>query len=149
MAVVEIVRETSVPVQRLWAVVTDWQRHAEQVPLTQMVVVGAAGEGQRVDAVTSIGPFAMHDTMRVTRWLPPIEHTAGVARLEKTGRVLRGFAEIEVESTATGSRVIWREQILPRPAWLGLRLVPVTDRAVRIVFGRALDALVTAAERSA
>ncbi|AKU17647.1 SRPBCC family protein [Luteipulveratus mongoliensis] len=145
MGVVEIVRETPVPAARLWAVVTDWPRQGEHVPLTRLVVTGGEGVGQVVDAVTGVGRVVIHDPMRVVVWSPPTTTDAGVVRFEKFGRVFGGSAQIEVAPVAGGSRLTWQEEVWPRPERLGRLLAPVTDRAAKLLFGRTVDHLVARA----
>ncbi len=64
----------------------------------------------------------------------------GRCRLEKRGRVVLGWAELEVRPGPGGrTRVVWREEIR-------LRLLPslfdgVLRRSARYVFGRALNRL--------
>lgn len=142
MGVVEIVRDTAVPAARLWEVVTDWPRHGLHVLLTELTVDGEAGVAQVVDAVTTLGPIAIHDPMRVTIWEPPVGERPGRVHLLKTGRWLAGFADIEVASTPTGSRVVWREYVVPRPERVGRLLAPVADPLTRRLFGSTVDALV-------
>ena len=60
-------------------------------------------------------------------------------RARKTGRAVRGWAEIEVRAEGAGSYVVWREELRPR----GVPRVAggVVRFAGRRVFGRVLDAL--------
>jgi hypothetical protein len=112
------------------------------VPLTRVTVTPAAPtrEGTVVVARSGLGPLAFDDRMEVTVWRPPADGEPGLCRLEKRGRVVTGWAEIEVRPGPGGrTRVLWREE-------LGVRLLPAAfDRllagAARYVFGRALNAL--------
>lgn len=66
-----------------------------------------------------------------------MEGVSGLCRLEKRGRVVRGWAELEVHPGPGGrARVIWRETLrcplVPEPL-LGV--------AARSMFGRALNRL--------
>lgn len=66
-----------------------------------------------------------------------MEGVSGLCRMEKRGRVVKGWAELEVHPGPGGrARVIWREQ-------LGVPLLPgfVLGTAARSVFGRALNRL--------
>ncbi|MBC9726502.1 SRPBCC family protein [Streptomyces sp. TRM68367] len=125
-----------------WRRLTEWPRHGEAVPLTRVTVVPAAPtrQGTVVVVRTGLGPFAFDDTMEVTVWRPPEGDVSGLCRLEKRGRVVLGWAEIEVRPGPGGrTRVLWREE-------LRVRLLPgffdgVLERAARYVFGRAVNRL--------
>jgi hypothetical protein len=135
-------RTAPLPVDETWRRLTQWPRHGEVVPLTRVTVVTPppTGEGTVFVARSGIGPFAFDDPMEVTVWRPPADDRPGFVRLEKRGRVVRGWAEIEVRPGPGGrTRVVWREE-------LGVRLLPgAFDRplagASRYVFGRAANRL--------
>ncbi|MFE3284231.1 SRPBCC family protein, partial [Streptomyces sp. NPDC059233] len=57
--------------------------------------------------------------MEVVLWRPPAGTEPGLVRLEKLGRTVTGWAEIEIHRSPTGgSEVQWREDLrlrgLPR-----------------------------------
>lgn len=142
MAVFQLQRTVPLPLDEAWRRLTTWSRHGEVVPLTRVTVrtPPPTGVGTRVVARTGVGPLAFDDPMDVTVWQPPRDDTPGVCRLEKRGRVVMGWAEIEVRrGPEGGARVIWREEIRVR------FLPPVCDtllaRAGRGVFGRAVNGL--------
>lgn len=120
---------------------TDWERHTATVPLTRIEVLTPPpdGVGTVFVARTGLGRAGFADPMRIVRWEPPDGDGPGRCRLEKTGRVVTGWAEIEVRPEGAGSRVVWREELrvwrLPGAA------DAVTARTGRLVFGRAVDAL--------
>jgi hypothetical protein len=125
-----------------WGRLTGWEGHSGTVPLTRVSVVTprATGVGTRIVARTGVGRVGFGDPMRVAVWEPPAEGGGGGrCRLEKTGRVVTGWAEIEVRAEGTGSYVVWREEArvrwLPRFADAGVAYVG------RRVFGRVVDAL--------
>ncbi|MER6673447.1 SRPBCC family protein [Streptomyces sp. NPDC000983] len=128
--------------EEAWRRLTEWPRHAEVVPLTRVTVLtpGPSGEGTVFVARSGVGPFAFDDRMKVTVWRPPTDDAPGLCRLEKRGRVVLGWAEIEVRPGPGGrARVLWREE-------LRVRLLPgLFDRpleaASRLVFGRAVNSL--------
>ncbi|SNX64852.1 hypothetical protein SAMN06272735_6680 [Streptomyces sp. TLI_55] len=136
--------ERTVPLPRAetWRRLTEWPRHGDVVPLTRVTVEtpGPTGVGTVFVARTGVGPLAFDDRMEVVAWHPPTEGIAGFCRLEKRGRVVTGWAEIEVGVGPGGrSRVVWREE-------LGFRFLPrvvdpVTLRVARYVFGRAVNRL--------
>lgn len=137
-------RLTPLSVDQAWLRLTDWERHADVVPLTRVTVrtPPPTREGTVFVARSGIGPLAFDDTMEVVTWRPPTGHTvtAAVCRLAKRGRFVTGWAEIEVRPYGdAGSRVLWREE-------LSVRLLPrALDRplksAARWTFGRAVDGL--------
>ncbi|MFG2725385.1 SRPBCC family protein [Streptomyces canus] len=125
-----------------WRRLTEWPRHGEVVPLTRVTVVppGPTAEGTLVVARSGIGPLAFADPMEVTVWRPPAEGVSGLCRLEKRGRVVRGWAELEVHPGPGGrARVIWRESLSVR--FLPGLFAPVLRVSARSVFGRALNRL--------
>lgn len=135
-------RTVPLPLDETWRRLTDWPRHGEVVPLTRVRVVTPAptGEGTVFVARSGVGPLAFEDPMEVTVWLPPTEETAGLCRLEKRGRVVTGWAELEVRPGPGGrSRVVWREDLNVRP--LPGVLDPLTAQVSRGVFGRAVNRL--------
>jgi hypothetical protein len=143
--VVNFLLERTAPLPRdeTWRRLTDWPRHGSVVPLTRVVVetAGPTRAGTVFVARTGVGPLAFDDRMEVTVWRPPVDDEAGFCRLEKRGRVVTGWAEIEVGPGPGGrSRVVWREEV-------GFRFLPgVMDAVVRgvarYVFGRAVNRLV-------
>lgn len=141
MTVFRIVRTTSLPVAQAWRRLTDWPAHAAQVPLTRITVVteGPSAVGTLFVARTGVGPAHFDDPMEIVRWEPPEAGRAGYCRLEKRGRVVLGWAEIEVRESPSGAVVTWTEELRLRglPEAAG----PVLARAGRRVFGRAVDGL--------
>ncbi|WP_404794219.1 SRPBCC family protein [Streptomyces tendae] len=142
MAVFSLERTVALPPDEAWRRLTRWERHGDTVPLTRVTAEppGPTRPGTLVVARTGAGPLAFDDPMEVTLWRPPRGGTPGRCRLDKRGRVVRGWAEIEV-GTGLGcrSRVVWREELD-----VGF-LPPVLDgplrRAGRHVFGRTVDHL--------
>ncbi|CCK26526.1 hypothetical protein BN159_2147 [Streptomyces davaonensis JCM 4913] len=136
--------ERTVPLRldETWRRLTDWPRHGRVVPLTRVTVVtpGPNREGTVFVARSGVGPLAFDDRMEVTVWRPPTEDAPGLCRLEKRGRVVLGWAEIEVRPGPGGrARVLWREE-------LRVRLLPglfdgPLRTASRYVFGRAVNSL--------
>ncbi|MET9449376.1 SRPBCC family protein [Streptomyces cinerochromogenes] len=139
-------RTTPLPLDVAWRRLTDWPRHADAVPLTRISVLTPAPtrEGTRFVARTALGPLAFDDVMEVTVWRPPTADEGGLCRLEKRGRVILGWAEIEVRPGPGGrTRVLWREH-------LRLRLLPPAfDGALKAaslhLFGRAVNRLLRGA----
>ncbi|MFJ9541024.1 SRPBCC family protein [Streptomyces sp. NPDC101225] len=135
-------RTAPLPLDEAWRRLTRWRRHGDVVPLTRVSVVPPEPTrvGTLVVARSGIWPLAFDDPMEVTVWRPPTETEGGLCRLEKRGRVVTGWAEIEVRPGPGGrSRVVWREELavsfLPRLA------DPLLGAVARSMFGRAANRL--------
>ncbi len=135
-------RTVPLPLDEAWRRITEWRRHGEGVPLTRVGPVPSEPTrvGTLVVARSGVGPLSFDDPMEVTVWEPPEDGGPGMCRLEKRGRVVLGWAELEVRPGPGGrTRVVWREEIR-------IRLLPslfdgVVRRSARYVFGRALNRL--------
>jgi hypothetical protein len=135
-------RTVPLPLDEAWRRITLWPRHGEVVPWTAVRVVppGPTRVGTVVVARSGVGALAFDDPMEVTVWQPPEGGAPGMCRLEKRGRVVLGWAELEVRPGPGGrTRVVWREEIR-------IRLLPsffdgVLRPSARYVFGRALNRL--------
>ncbi|MFF3244218.1 SRPBCC family protein [Streptomyces sp. NPDC002870] len=163
MTAFRIARAVTLPADEAWLRVTDWRAHAAQVPLTTVSSVtpsptrvgtvfvarsGLSGSGRGDSELDDsrlgrfgLGRFGFDDPMEVVHWQPPDGGAPGLCRLEKRGRVITGWAEIEVLPEEPGAVVVWVEE-------LHIRLVPrlfdpLVVRVARLVFGRALDGLLT------
>ena len=151
MALFEIERVTPLPPAEAWRRLTTWERHSATVPLTRITVrtPPPSGPGTVFVARTGVGPIGFDDPMRVVTWEPD-----RYCRLQKTGRVVTGWAEIEVRpdgsgtsgqaapaeaDASAGSIVRWREEL--RVRGVPAALDPVTVAAGRFIFGRVLDTL--------
>ncbi|KES08578.1 hypothetical protein BU52_00600 [Streptomyces toyocaensis] len=142
MATFQLQRTVPLPLDEAWRRLTTWPRHGDVVPLTRITVTTPppAGEGTAFVARTGLGPLSFDDPMEVTVWRPPAGDSPGLCRLEKRGRAVRGWAEIEVRPGPGGrARVIWREEVRVRavPAVFDAALA----RAGRLMFGRAVNRL--------
>ncbi|MFI1564147.1 SRPBCC family protein [Streptomyces sp. NPDC020490] len=142
MATFLLERTAPLPPHEAWRRLTEWPRHGEVVPLTRVTVTTPPPTrvGTVFVARSGIGPLAFDDPMEVTVWRPPTPDTPGLCRLEKRGRVVTGWAELEVGPGPGGrSRVRWHEELDVRP--LPGLLDPVVARTSHYVFGRAADRL--------
>ncbi|MEU1054351.1 SRPBCC family protein [Streptomyces sp. NPDC005876] len=142
MVTFSLERTAPLPPAETWRRLTAWHRHGDAVPLTRVTVApaGPTGPGTLVVARTGLGPLAFEDPMEVTVWRPPLDGGPGHCRLEKRGKLVRGWAEIDVRPGPGGrTRVVWREELGIRP------LPPLFDALVartgRYVFGRAVNRL--------
>ncbi|WP_344600165.1 SRPBCC family protein [Streptomyces glaucus] len=135
-------RTAPLPPDEAWRRLTEWHRHGEVVPLTRVTVTTPppTRRGTLFVARTGVGPLAFDDPMEVTVWQPPRDGTPGRCRLEKRGRAITGWAEIEVRPGPGGrARVVWREEV--RVRFLPGLFDGALRRAARYVFGRAANRL--------
>lgn len=96
-----------VAADRLWAVLVDWSRQGEWIPLTTVRTVrgGGRGLGGRIEAWTGAGRIGFTDPMVITHWDPP--RRCEVLHL---GPVVRGEGGFGVTAIDTGgARVQWWE----------------------------------------
>ncbi|HEY6740479.1 MAG TPA: SRPBCC family protein, partial [Actinopolymorphaceae bacterium] len=54
-------REIPVSAPEAWAVLVDWSRQREWMPLTTVRELGGGGRGARLEAVTGVGPLRVVD----------------------------------------------------------------------------------------
>jgi uncharacterized protein YndB with AHSA1/START domain len=146
VAPVEVRRTVATPLGAVWDTLTDFGAYGRWIPLTSMrtdplpVRLGWAFGG-----FTGLGPVGFLDSMLVVTWAPPHDGEARF-RVRKTGRVLRGWADVRLEATASGGTdVVWREEIVPRPEALGRLAARATDRVTSRLFADALDGMLAAA----
>jgi uncharacterized protein YndB with AHSA1/START domain len=108
MVTIELTVDIAAPAEATWHAATSWTRQGEWMLGTRVWV--SAGTGNRVgdglSAFTGVGPLGFLDTMVITRWEPP-----HVCDVDHTGRLIRGTGRFEVQPTATGSRLLWREDL--------------------------------------
>ena len=142
VVIFQLERTAPLSLPEAWRRLTEWPRHGDVVPLTRVTVVTPppTREGTVFVARSGLGPFRFDDRMEVTLWHPPTDDEPGLCRLEKRGRTVLGWAEIEVRPGPGGrARVVWREEIrvrlLPPP------FDPVLKAAARSVFGRGVNRL--------
>jgi hypothetical protein len=139
VAFFRIVRRSPHGVEETWRRVTDWRRHAGAVPVTVARVRGRGGAGDLVVMRTGIGRVAFEDPMEIVEWEPPERGRGGRCRLEKRGRVVLGWAEIEVRPRGTGAWVVWREEA--RVRGLPHLFDGVTALGGRLIFSRVVGRL--------
>ncbi|KOU17623.1 MULTISPECIES: SRPBCC family protein [unclassified Streptomyces] len=142
MPVIRIVHRTSAPAAEAWSRLTDWERHGAQVPLTRTIIetTPPTHAGTIFTARTGVGRITFDDRMEVVVWRPPAEGSPGLVRLEKRGRTVTGWAEIEIRPLPTGgSEVHWREEL--RLRGLPRALDPAVAAAGRLLFARAIARL--------
>ncbi|WP_327318640.1 SRPBCC family protein [Streptomyces sp. NBC_01235] len=146
MVIFQLERTVPLPLDDAWRRLTEWSRHGDVVPLTRVSVLTPppTREGTVFVARSGFGPFAFADRMEVTVWQPPALDEPGRCRLEKRGRVVLGWAEIEVWPGPGGrAHVIWREEL--RMRFLPPVFDPLLGATARSVFGRAVNRLLRGA----
>lgn len=145
MVLFRVERRSPHSADETWRRLTTWERHADAVPLTRVAVLTAApsGVGTTFVARTGVGPLGFDDPMEVTRWRPPGPGRTGLCRLEKRGRLVLGWAEIEVRGSGQETDVVWRESLSLRGA--PQLLDPVLVLLCRRLFARAAARLLDTA----
>jgi hypothetical protein len=147
VAVFEVRRDSALSASQAWARLTDWRRHGDFIPFTDVLVSGTpdptssrpgTGVGAVFVARTSLGPLHFDDPMEVTYWRLP-DDGPGVCRLVKTGRVVHGWAVLTVTPAASGCSVCWTEDAAVR--YTAALLGWPTRVAAGFVFGRLVDKL--------
>ncbi|MDV3222157.1 SRPBCC family protein [Intrasporangium sp.] len=140
MATFHVQVPSALPAPEAWRRVLDLRRHDRLIPLTRitsgMVAADELGPGSCFVARTGLGPLGFDDRMVVDEITPPGDQEAGLARIRKEGRVVRGSIELRVTPLGAGSVVDWRQEIevwgVPRAlGWF-------TARAGRAAYGLAL-----------
>ncbi|MFI8347294.1 SRPBCC family protein [Streptomyces sp. NPDC085596] len=142
MSLFTLERTVPLSLDETWRRLTDWPRHGDVVPLTRMTVTTPPPThvGTRILARSGVGPLVVDDPMEVTVWCPPLDDEPGLCRLEKRGRVVLGWAEIEVRPGPGGrTRVLWREEL--RVSFLPRAFDGVVTGAAQSMFGRAVNGL--------
>ncbi|GGQ71898.1 MULTISPECIES: SRPBCC family protein [Streptomyces] len=142
MALFQLERTVQLSPDDAWRRLTDWPAHGDVVPLTRVTVLTRppTREGTVFVARTGLGPLGFDDRMEVTGWQPPSDGGPGRCRLDKRGRVVLGWAEIEVRPEPGGrTRVVWREDV--RVRFLPSLFDPLLAASARSMFGRAADGL--------
>ena len=142
MAVFLLTRRSDLDPGACWERLTDWSRHGERIPFTSVGPGHSTGRavGDVVVARTALGGVGFDDPMEITAFSPPAAGREGLCRLQKRGRIVRGWAELRVRAEAEGGSVaLWVEEI--RVRGLPAAADPLVVRVSRLVFGRALDGL--------
>jgi hypothetical protein len=141
MAVFVAQHDTPLSSPQAWSRLTAWTEHARYVPLTSVSITteGPNRVGTVFVARTHLGPLTFDDPMEIVQWSPPDEDGTGHCRLVKAGRVMLGWAELQVVAEGSGSRATWTEDISVSrmPGWTdaGTRMVS------RLMFSRVLRRL--------
>ena len=119
----------SVPIEKVWAALADWESQGEWMLQTTVEVTSEIreGVGTSIAAFTGIGKFGIIDHMSVTSWNPP--HVCDVIH---TGKIIRGTGRFKLTSlSAQSTRFDWSEEILA-PRAIFLLIAPGLYAGVRI-----------------
>jgi hypothetical protein len=128
---------------KAWAMLTDWDGHAEWIPMTRVEVDST--DPARFTAWSGLGALSLEDRMRATE--STFDGSSGRCLVEKLGPVLVGEAEFTVRPGPTpGSSVIaWREEVgVPH---LPKFLAPAAAGVGKVLFGQSLSRMAKAARR--
>jgi len=126
-----------------WDRVLDLRLHDLLIPFTRItsgkVPAAELGSGSAFVARTGLGPLGFDDPMVVEELVRPSGGSAGLARIRKHGKVIRGSIELRITPQPGGSRVRWSQEItvwgVPRAlGWM-------TARVSRAAYGMALRRL--------
>jgi Polyketide cyclase / dehydrase and lipid transport. len=126
-----------------WDRVLDLRLHDLLIPFTRItsgkVPAAELGSGSAFVARTGLGPLGFDDPMVVEELVRPSGGSAGLARIRKHGKVIRGSIELRITPQPGGSRVKWNQEItvwgVPRAlGWM-------TARVSRAAYGMALRRL--------
>jgi carbon monoxide dehydrogenase subunit G len=147
VAVVDLERHSAAPPSVVWDVVTDFAAYGQWMPLTRMRTDGGPPRaGWGFVGVSGPGRLSFSDSMLVTQWEPPTGSDGrGRFRIIKTGWLLGGWAQVDVEPDGTGSRLLWREDVVVRPLPFKRFFEPLLDRASAWLYGRAVDGMLARA----
>ena len=146
MTELHLVRDTHAPPAVVWDVVTDFGGYGRWLPLTRVRTdPGPPRVGWGFAGVTGWGAVAFTDSMLLTEWVPPVTG-AGRFRVVKTGWLLGGWVQVDVEPCGDGARLHWSEDLVVRPLPFKRLFAPALRRAAARVYGAAVDAMTAHAE---
>lgn len=117
MAYFHVTANIEAPVERVWALLVDWEGSgAWMVDATTVEVVGEQreGVGTRVRAVTRIAGLAIEDRLVVVGWEEP-----RLIEIMHVGWPIRGLAWFETSAWNGGTRFDWGEELDPPLGPLG------------------------------
>ncbi len=143
----EVAREAHAPRDRVWTVLTTWERQPEWMLDAKAVYVltpQRSGVGVTIRCPTNLLGVTVQDVMRVTRFDAPRE--LAVVHL---GRIITGSGAFVLDDLGPDrTRITWWERIDPPFGVLGERVATtVVLPILRRVFGRSLDRLVALCEQ--
>ncbi len=133
------------PADAVWPWLVDWEelpRWMREMRSVRLLGDRREGVGVRAMATIHLAGITTTDPIVVTRWEPP-----AVLEIEHLGWV-KGLGYMELSPTEDGTRLFWRESLIPPwgvLGWLGMRLYrPLLART----FARDLEHLHRLAEEA-
>ena len=146
MAYFRVLERIGAPVDRVWALLTDWEgSSAWMVDATTVEVIGErrTGIGTRVEAVTRIAGVPLTDRMEVVGW-----EEGRLITVRHDGRPIRGLAWFELRPDGdNGTWFEWAEELDPPLGPLGELGGRVLRRPIERVLARSAAKLKALAER--
>jgi uncharacterized protein YndB with AHSA1/START domain len=136
--------DVAAPVQRVWDRITDWPAHGRWIALTTVRVTSDRPDGVGATFVgrSGIGRIGFDDPMEIVEWTPPSAGRPGTVQLRKHGRVVLGWAGVEVaDGPGGGTRVRWTEDVQIAPTWLTRPADRLIEIGGRLAFDRTLRAM--------
>lgn len=133
------------PPEEVWPYLVDWERLDRwMVEGKDFRVVSEHREGLGVEAQATIriAGIATRDRIRVTRWEPPL-----VLEIAHLGWV-EGTGHMELSPADGGTRLWWRETLVPPWGWVGALAMRMLAPVLRRTFRRDLDLLKRLVERN-
>jgi uncharacterized protein YndB with AHSA1/START domain len=100
----------------VWPHLVEWEalpRWMTEMRNVRVLTSHREGVGVEATATVRIGGFTTRDTVRVTRWEPP-----AILEIAHLGWV-RGTGYMELSPTEGGTRLFWREALVPPWGILG------------------------------
>ena len=122
----------------VWPFLVDWERLNRwmlEARAFRMTGPQREGVGVEAEATVRIAGITTRDPIRVTRWEPP-----RVLELAHLGWV-KGTGYMELTPEDDGTRVFWRETLIPPWGWLGAIGMRPAAPLMRRAFRRDLRVL--------
>lgn len=135
---IEVAGDIGAPPETVWPYLVDWERlHRWMKEGSSFRVTSPHREGLGVEAEATIriGGLTTTDPIRVVRWEPP-----QVLEVEHRGWV-RGSGLMRCVRTGSGTRVEWRETLLPPLGPLGAAGLRAWRPLMQRTFRRDLELL--------
>jgi uncharacterized protein YndB with AHSA1/START domain len=117
VARVEVSTHIEADVERVWALLVDWESQPRWMVDARSVEVRTErrdGAGTVIWCETDLAGLVVSDRMEVTEFRPP-----AVLAVRHTGWIIRGIAAFELEPTEDGTLLVWWEEIDPPLGALG------------------------------
>lgn len=122
----------------VWPYLVDWERlNRWMLEARDFRLTGAQREGVGVEAEATvrIAGITTHDPIRITRWEPP-----RILEMHHLGWV-KGTGYMELSAENGGTKLFWREALVPPWGWVGAIGISVVAPIMRRIFQRDLRVL--------